>query len=152
MRRKYPDSPIVAVAALIINDEGEILLIKRGAEPGKGLWSIPGGAVELGENLHDALVREVKEETGLDIEPLSFLDVYEVLDYDDEGRLKYHYVIIDYLARLKRGVLKPSTDALDARWVSLEEVYSYKLTKSLRSLLEKHREKIIEFINDIKQG
>jgi len=151
LRRKYPDSPVVAVAALIINEKGEILLIKRKAEPGKGLWSIPGGVVELGENLHDALVREVKEETGLDIKPLSFLDVYEVLDYDDNGRLKYHYVIIDYLAMLKRGVLKPSTDALDARWVPLKEVYSYKLTESFRSLLEKHKEKIIEFINDVKR-
>lgn len=146
LKRKYPSQPIVAVAALIVNDKNEILIIKRGSEPGKGLWSIPGGVVELGEHLHQALRREVKEETGLEILPLELLDVFEVLDHDSSGSLRYHYIIIDYLAKSCGGELKASTDASEVRWVSLNNISSYNVTRSLRLLLDRYRYKLIKDI------
>ncbi len=145
MKRKYPNQPIVAVAALIINDENKILIIRRGNEPGKGLWSIPGGVVELGEHLYQALRREVKEETGLEITPLELLDVFEVLDYDSSGNLRYHYIIIDYIAKSSGGVLKASTDASEVKWVSLNDINSYNITRSLRTLLDRHQHKLKMF-------
>ena len=143
MKREYPTQPIVGVGALIVH-EGKLLLVKRGVEPAKGKWSIPGGAVELGEGVRDALVREVKEECGLDVEIALErpMDAIDNIIRSREGRLQYHYVLLQFLVRLKGGTLKPASDVLDAKWVPLDEVRKYDLTKSFRSFFNKHQDEL----------
>jgi len=141
LRREYPEAPIVAVAAAVLSD-GRLLLVRRASEPGRGKWSLPGGAVKLGERLREAVVREVHEETGILIEVLNVLDVVEVIKHDEEGRVRFHYVIIDFLARPLSGQLRPASDALEARWVELDEVPKMDVTKALRGLLERHGERL----------
>jgi len=143
LRREYPTWPIVGVGAVVVH-EGKLLLVKRGVEPAKGKWSIPGGVVELGEMVRDAVVREVREECGLDIEIVmdTPMDVLDSLVTDEDGRLKYHYVLLQFLARPRGGNLKPSSDVLEARWVFLEEVETYDLTKSLHLFLKRHRHEL----------
>lgn len=126
MVREYPEQPLVGVGGVVI-DRGRALLIRRGKEPLKGEWSIPGGLLELGEDLQAAVRRELKEETGLDVEPLECVLVFDRIE-PDAGRVKYHYVIIDYLCRRKGGRLRPATDAVDARWVRPQDLPKYHLT------------------------
>lgn len=146
LRREYPTRPIVGVGAVIMH-EGKLLLVKRGVEPAKGKWSIPGGVVELGERVRDAVIREVREECGLDIEIVTDtpMDVLDSLVVDEEGRLKYHYVLLQFLARTRGGTLKPASDVLETRWVPLEEVATYDVTKSLRRFLKRHRNELKKF-------
>jgi len=131
----------VGVGAVVLH-EGKLLLIKRGAEPGMGKWSIPGGVVELGENARDAVVREVKEECGLDIQLVADkpMDVVDRIVRDEEGRVQYHYVLLQFLARLKGGAPKPASDVLEAKWVPLGEVEAYDLTESFRLFFRKYRD------------
>ncbi len=103
------------------------LLIRRGSEPLKGEWSIPGGMLELGEELADAVQRELKEETGLEVEPLECILVFDRI-MREGARVKYHFVIVDYLCRRKRGRLRPASDVVDARWVRREDLPQYHLT------------------------
>ena len=135
-RRLYPDKPMVGVG-ILIQRSGEYLLIKRAAEPDAGLWSIPGGLVEIGERASDAAIREAKEETGLDVEIEKVLGVVDKIIMDEGSKIKYHFVIIDYLASLKGGSLAASSDALDARWVKAEEFPSYELSPTLIQLLKR---------------
>ncbi len=121
MSREYPERPIIGVGAVII-EEGRVLLIKRGQVPLKGEWSLPGGALELGETLEEGVCREVLEETGLSIEPISTIEVFDRISRDAEGRVQYHYVLVDYLCRVTGGTLACATDAIDARWATLEEL------------------------------
>ncbi len=146
MRREYPTQPIVGVGAVIVQD-GRLVLVRRGVEPGKGKWSIPGGGVELGETVGDAAVREAKEECGLDIELFEDrpMDALDKIVPGEKGRLKYHYVLLQFLARPKGGTLKPTSDATEARWVPLEEVERYNLTDSFRAFFKKHREELEGF-------
>jgi len=146
LRREYPTQPIVGVGAVILH-EGRLLLVKRGVEPGKGKWSIPGGVVELGERVRDAVVREVKEECGLDIEVVVDrpMDVMDSMVMGENQRLRYHYVLLQFLARPKGGTLKPASDVLEARWVPLEEVETYYITNTLRRFLQKHRDELERF-------
>jgi ADP-ribose pyrophosphatase YjhB (NUDIX family) len=133
LRREYPDAPIVAVGVVIFQDR-QILLIQRDKEPSKGRWTFPGGAVELGEPLEEAARREAFEETGLDVE---IGDVAAVLDNvvrDAEGRVVYHYVIIDYLARVRGGNLVPGTDVRGARWVGAGELDALDVTEKAGEL------------------
>jgi len=146
LRREYPTQPIVGVGAIIMH-EGKLLLVKRGVEPGKGKWSIPGGVVELGERVREAVVREVKEECGLDIEVVVDrpIDVMDSVIMGENQRLKYHYVLLQFLARPRGGTLKPASDVLEARWVPLEEVETYNITNTLRLFLKKHRDELERF-------
>jgi len=141
LRREYPEAPLVAVAAAVLDDD-RLLLVRRAGEPGRGKWSIPGGVVRLGERLREAVVREVLEETGLLVEVLDLLDVVEVIKRDEEGRVKFHYVIVDYVARPLSGQLRAASDALEARWVKLDEALSLDITNALRRLLEKHADRL----------
>jgi len=146
LRREYPKQPLAGVGAVIVN-EGKMILVRRGVEPGKGKWSIPGGLVELGETVRDAVVREAKEETGLEVEIVVDrpLDAFDNIDIDEKGSFHYHYVLLQFLTRQKSGVLKPSSDALDAKWVPLEEVEKYDLTNSFRLFFKKHRNELEKF-------
>jgi 8-oxo-dGTP diphosphatase len=141
VKRLYPDQPIVGIGAVIVH-EGKILLEKRGNEPSKGKWSIPGGLVELGESPEQAVIREVKEETCLDVENPSLIDVVSNVDLDEKGKVKYHYVIIDYLVHVKSGKLHAASDAEELRWVSFEEVDGYDLTRSFRVFFRDNRERL----------
>jgi 8-oxo-dGTP diphosphatase len=116
--RQYPDRPIVGVGAVVI-DAGRVLLVRRGNEPLKGEWSLPGGAVELGETLEGALVREIREETGLDIDVGPVVEVLDRVRRDADGRIEYHYVIVDYACCVRGGELAAGTDAEDVRWTDL---------------------------------
>ena len=133
MKREYPDRPIVGVGGVVVN-RNRVLLIRRGSEPLKGEWSIPGGLVELGEELSDGARREVKEETGLDVEPLEVLMVFDRIIRDGE-RVRYHYVIVDYVCRRRGGRLKPDSDVIDARWVRREDLPQYHLTEKATAVV-----------------
>jgi len=133
-RRLYPEKPVVGVGALISDGE-RYLLIKRASEPDAGFWSVLGGLVEVGEKAEDAAVREAKEETGLDVEVVELLGVVDKIVRDDGG-VKYHFVIVDYLATVKEGALTPASDALDAVWVAPEEFPRFELSPTLVELLK----------------
>jgi 8-oxo-dGTP diphosphatase len=139
-RKLYPQLPIIGVGAIIIQ-EGKLLLEKRGHEPAKGRWSIPGGVVELGERLKVAVVRETKEETGLDVEVVDLAGVVDQIDVDDVGKVKYHFVIVDFHVKILGGSLQPDSDADELRWISLAEVEEYDLTASFRRFFVKNKGK-----------
>jgi 8-oxo-dGTP diphosphatase len=143
MRREYPLQPIIGVGAVIV-ECGRLVLVKRGAEPALGKWSFPGGAVELGETVRDAVIRETKEETRLDVKLVEDrpMDAYDILTLDKTGRLRYHYVLLQFLVRPKQGKLEPTSDVTDAKWVSFEEVETYDLAESVRSFFIKHRKEL----------
>jgi ADP-ribose pyrophosphatase YjhB (NUDIX family) len=115
MQREFPVTPLMGVGAVIVK-ENRVLLIRRGAEPLKGHWSLPGGLVELGESLTEAVVREVREETGLIVEPLELVELFDSI-HREGARVRYHYVVADYLCRVVGGALQAASDAEDARWV-----------------------------------
>lgn len=121
LQREFPASPLVGVGAVIVQG-GRVLLVQRGTEPAKGRWSIPGGLIEVGEMLHEALVREVREETGLEVEPLELVELLDRIFREGE-RVRYHYVIADYLCRVTGGTLKAASDADAVRWVERAEWY-----------------------------
>ena len=133
MAREYPDHPLVGVGGVVIHHR-RALLIRRGHEPLKGEWSIPGGLLELGEELAAGVRRELKEETGLEVEPVDCLLVFDRIMREGK-RVKYHYVIVDYLCRRKRGRLHPASDVVDARWVRREELPKYHLTDLATALI-----------------
>jgi len=137
-KRLYPENPIVGIGAVIVKGN-KVLLIKRAGDPGRGLWSIPGGLVELGEKIKDAVRREVKEETGLDVRVGEIADVTEIITRDEEGKVKYHFVIVDFFAEVLRGELKPSSDALEAKWVEFKDLRKYRLTETVERLFKKLR-------------
>jgi len=141
VKRLYPDQPVVGVGAVIIKEK-KIALIKRGNEPSKGKWTIPGGLVELSESPEQAVIRETKEEAGLDVENPSLIDVVSNVDLDEKGRVKYHYIIIDYLVYVKGGKLQAGSDALELRLVPFEEVDGYDLTRSFRVFFRDNRERL----------
>jgi mutator protein MutT len=141
VKRLYPKQPIVGVGAVVVCD-GKILLEKRKNEPGKGKWSIPGGLVELGENVEQTVIREVKEETGLEVEKPEHIDVVGNVIKDENGEIKYHFVIIDYFVKLKGGTLKAASDAEELRWVTFDEVEKYDLTKTFREFFQRNRQKL----------
>ena len=128
MQREYPAAPVIAVGAIIRHQE-RLVLIRRAKEPSKGRWTFPGGAVELGESLEDAVRREVLEETGLYVE---LGDVAAVIDHvarDGVGAVRYHFVIVDYHARPLGGTLQPGSDVSDARWATLEDLDGLQMTE-----------------------
>jgi 8-oxo-dGTP diphosphatase len=141
LKRLYPDQPVVGIGIVIVND-GKIALIKRGNEPGKGKWSIPGGLVELGEHIEQAVIREAKEETCLDVVNPRLVDVVDNVDLDGDGKVKYHYVIVDYLVQVVGGEIAAASDAEELRWVNFDDVESYVLTASFRYFFEKNRAKL----------
>jgi mutator protein MutT len=121
MQREYPESPLVGVGAIII-DDNRVLLVKRGHSPLIGEWSIPGGLLEVGETVRQAAVREAQEETGLTVETGVLLGVYDRLLADSDGRTLYHYVLIDFLCRRLSGEAKAAGDADDVHWFKREEI------------------------------
>src|SRR3972149_5676141 len=113
--REYPTRPICGVGVVVKKDDA-VLLIQRGRAPRLGEWTVPGGAVELGESLRAAARREIREECGIEIELGEILDAFEWLLRDDSGKIQYHYIIIDFAGRYAAGDLRPGDDVMDARW------------------------------------
>jgi 8-oxo-dGTP diphosphatase len=134
-KRKYPIAPLVGVGAVAIKN-GNILLVKRAFEPGAGKWSIPGGLVELGEKLSEACAREMKEETGIDIEVLELINAFDMVDRDESGKVMYHYVLIDFLAKPIGGDERGSAEVTEMRWVAREEARKMDLTRTARKVIE----------------
>jgi 8-oxo-dGTP diphosphatase len=141
LKRLYPDQPLVGVGALIICT-GKMLLEKRGNEPGKGKWSIPGGLVELGENTEQTVIREVREETGLEVEKPELIDVVDQVSLGENGKVKYHFIIIDYFVELRGGELKAASDAAELQWVKLDEVENHDLTITFRIFFQRNKQKL----------
>ncbi len=136
MKRDYPDRPIIGVGAVIVED-GRALVVKRASEPLKGQWSIPGGAVELGETLRDAAVREAREETGLLIESGEVLEVFDSIYRDPEGRCQYHYVLVDFLCRRVSGDLRACSDVSEARWITADELDGLQIAATAQRVIRK---------------
>lgn len=132
--RENPERPVIGVGAVVIQDD-EVLLIRRGKPPKMGEWSLPGGAQELGEPIQQALRREVKEETGLDVEVLDFLGIIDLIDHTSDDAVRYHYTLIDYLASPVGGVLCAGSDASDARFFKLEEALALPLWSETRRII-----------------
>lgn len=119
MQREFPIAPLVGVGAVIV-EQGRVLLVRRGREPLKGQWSLPGGLLELGESLIAGVAREVREETGLIVEPIELIELLDRIHREGE-RVRYHYVLADYLCRVTGGALQAASDADDVRWAEREE-------------------------------
>jgi mutator protein MutT len=134
--RRYPTRPFLGVGALIFEGRN-ILLVERAKEPLKGYWSIPGGIVEAGEKLEDAVRREVREETGLEIEPLAMFEIFERIMPDADARPEYHYVLIDYVCRVVGGQLGAASDVSKAAWVSEQNLREYRLTEGTLAVIER---------------
>jgi mutator protein MutT len=135
-QRRYPERPILGAGA-IIEDRGRVLLVERGREPLKGAWSLPGGVVETGESLKDAIRREVREETGLEVEPVSVAEIFERIMPGQDGRIEYHYVLIDYLCKVTGGELEAASDAKQATWVAREELASRNITEGTLDVIRR---------------
>jgi len=138
LRREYPERPIVGVGAVIINQE-RVLLVKRGNPPLQGSWSLPGGVVEVGETLREATQREAREETGLTVEAGEVIEVLDRIIRDDNGKgsVHYHYVLIDFLCRLRGGELLAGGDAAAAEWATEDELKKFKLDKLAMDVIAK---------------
>jgi 8-oxo-dGTP diphosphatase len=121
MAREYPEAPVAAVGGVVIAD-GAVLLVRRAFPPRQGEWSLPGGRLELGESLAEGVAREVREETGLEVEVGVVVDVFDRVHRDEAGRIRYHFVIVDFLCRPRGGTLVAGDDAAEARWVPRAEV------------------------------
>ena len=136
--REFPAQPVVGVGAVVV-DGGCVLLVKRGHPPLKGQWSLPGGTVELGETLEAALAREVLEETGLEVSVGPLVEVFDRVDRAPDGRIEYHFVIVDYACSVRGGFIAHGSDAEEARWVPIRELPAYGLTAKASEVIGKAR-------------
>ncbi len=136
MKRDYPDRPLIGVGAVIVHD-GRVVMVQRGTEPLKGQWSVPGGALEVGETLRQCAVREALEETGLQIEAGEVLEVFDAIYLEPDGRIRYHYVLIDFACRLAGGELKAGGDAAEAKWVTPGELDHYEVAETAKKVIVK---------------
>jgi 8-oxo-dGTP diphosphatase len=132
--RAYPDRPFLAVSAAIVRD-GRILLVRRARAPGRGLYSLPGGVVEAGETLHQAVVREVYEETGLTVEPVGLAGHREAIVRDASGRVQRHFVILPFACRWRAGEAMPSEEVAEARWLKPDEMADLATTEGLADII-----------------
>ena len=127
---------MLGVGALIF-DRDRILMVERGKEPLKGYWSLPGGVLEIGETLEDGVRREVREETGLEVEPLGVLEIFERIMRDSQGVAEYHYVLIDYICRITGGTLVADDDVSRVAWVPRRKLSTYSITEGTLPVIEK---------------
>ena len=136
MQREYPEQPLVGVGAIII-ENSRVVLVKRAHPPLQAQWSIPGGVLEIGEMVRDAAIREAREETGLTVEPGELLGVFDRVLRDPNGRVQYHYVLVDFLCRRVSGELAAAGDAAAARWFTREELPAMNLAEDTLEVIDK---------------
>jgi len=134
--REFPERPIVGVGAIVL-DGDRILLVRRANEPLKAQWSVPGGAVEVGETLDAAVAREVREETGIDVEVGPIVDVLDRIRVDVDGRTRFHYVLVDFLCRSTGGTPASGSDADAVAWARLSEMREYGVADGTVRVIEK---------------
>jgi 8-oxo-dGTP diphosphatase len=134
--RRYPKRPLVGVGAIIFNRD-RILMAQRGKQPLEGWWSLPGGALEIGESLQDAVCREVLEETGLVVRPVKLFEVFERIMRDTAGVPEYHYVLIDYVCRVTGGELRPGDDVCRVEWVRRRDLAGLQITEGTLQVIER---------------
>ena len=136
MAREYPEHPVVGVGGVVVRD-GKALIVKRAHEPRKGEWSLPGGLLELGESLQDAVRREIKEETALDVTVGPIIETFDRVHRDDHGRIRYHFVIVDFVCWPNGGEAMPGSDADGVAWVSVAEIDDYRVNAHAKAVIEK---------------
>ncbi|MGH7331524.1 MAG: NUDIX hydrolase [Candidatus Rokuibacteriota bacterium] len=136
MTREYPPHPRVGVGAVVLH-EGRVLLVKRGRPPALGKWSLPGGLVDLGETTSAAARREVAEECGIEVRLAGIAGVVDRVTRDEAGRVRYHYVLIDYLAYAESDTVTAGSDAAEARWVPAEHVHTLDATEGLVDMIRR---------------
>jgi len=136
MKREHPKAPIAGVGVVILKGD-KVLLVRRGKEPGRGRWGLPGGAVELGETMAQAAEREVDEECGVEIEIRDVIEVIDRIISDGDGQIRYHYILIDLLAEHRRGDPIASSDAAEVRWVLEKELDQLKLSPATSRVIRK---------------
>lgn len=135
-RRRYPDAPLVGVGVAVFDAAGRILLVQRGNPPRAGQWGLPGGLIDLGERLVDAARREVYEECAVEIEIGGIAGAFEPIERDAAGQIEYHYVVIDYWARLRGGTAQAQDDAAALAWATMDELDAYALSADSRRVVE----------------
>ncbi len=133
--REYPDSPLPAVGA-VVRREDRILMVKRGQPPHAGLWSVPGGAVEEGETVEEAAVREAHEECSVEVGPIQVIHMSDLIERDDRGLVRFHYVLIDVECRYVSGEVVPGSDADNAAWIPLRELHEYDVSETTLTAIE----------------
>jgi mutator protein MutT len=136
MAREYPGGPVVGVGGVVV-DDGRALLIRRAHEPRKGEWSLPGGLVELGERLTDAVRREIAEETGLDVQVGPIIETFDRVHHDPDGRVRFHFVIVDYLCAAAGGEAVAGSDAEAVAWVTIDELDRYGVNAHAADVIRK---------------
>ena len=136
MSVEYPDRPRVAVGGVVFPD-GQVLLVRRNKPPSLGEWAIPGGSVEIGETLQEAAAREVFEETGVTIKAGEICHVFEDVRRDPDGKVRFHYVIVDLIGEYLEGEPHPATDVSEAAWVKPEETSGLNVNQNTLKLLAK---------------
>ena len=136
VRREYPERPMVGVGGVVISDQ-RALLIRRGSAPLEGEWSIPGGMLEIGETILEGVQRELLEETAIEVRVLDLIEVFERLTRDEAGKLKYHFVILDYLCEAVRGEARAGSDVTDVAWAREAELNAYSLTPTATRVIQK---------------
>ena len=135
-KREYPDRPYVGVGVIVFRDK-DVLLVKRNKDPNKGFWSIPGGKQIIGETLVEAAQRELVEETGVRVDSLLLVDVADSIIADAEGKIKYHYTLVDYMGHWYSGNSRAGDDAQEVRWVHMNELNLYSLLEKTLNIIFK---------------
>ena len=135
-KREYPERPLAGVGGVILDGE-KVLLVRRAREPLRGQWSLPGGLVEVGEELTEAVRREIREETGLAVHVGPVVEVLDRILHDEQGRVQFHYVLVDYLCRVEGGLLEAASDVSEARWAERSRLSEYALRPETLRVIEK---------------
>lgn len=135
MSREYPDRPVPAVGAVVV-PRGFVLLAKRGVDPNRARWSVPGGAIEESETAEEAVIRETREECGVTVRPVELVAAIDVITRDTEGRVRFHYALLGYRADYVEGEPTAGDDVLDARWIPLRDLHEYDVTEGALEAIE----------------
>lgn len=134
--RRYPGAPLVGVGVAIYNAQGQVLLVQRGRPPRQGTWGLPGGLIDIGESLHAAALREVKEELDIDVDVVDMVTTFESIHHDTAGKVEYHYVVLEYWARYQGGTPVAQDDAAAFAWVDADQLDAYALTRQQMAVLK----------------